>query len=747
MEILRLLNLHGPLSYSEIMGKVGLDPTKHAGRFAYHLRAVQHSNLISMNKETRKYRLTDIGVKVVNFAQELEEHALKKMGKLLVRSSRLAIEEFDRGRIVKALMREAQVPSDLAERIAREVEDRLLELQVKYLTAPLIREIVNAVLVEKGLEEYRHRLTRLGLPVFDVTETIANASRLGLGSEAVRRMAGDAVLKEYTLLNVLPRNIADAHLSGVIHVSNAGAWVLKPDYIQHDLRFFLRGAPNFPTGLDSPPKSFQAALTYIVKAFEAAQPEVNTEQSMDMFNVFLAPYAYRVSDEDIEDALQGFLLRLTQLTDNPLEPVNLSLGIEFEVPKALEGVEAVEPGKKQGLYSQYEDEALRITSSLLKLYLQMSAVKPILNPSLIFKARSPSLREKSKGLNQAVYELAAKDSTPYFANPSEASFNEAYASDGMRFTSTEGEAWEAGTLRASCIGDVTVNLPRIAYESAGRDTVFNEGLEASLNLAMDALEVRYRALYDRIRGNLLPFLFQGDGDPYSRFESTMMSVSFVGLNEATITNTGRSIYESKDAQAFAEKVVKGMTSIVDARCRQSGERFRLSQVSNEEASERLVRLDLEKYGQVVMKTQLTRSAPYYTNSAIIPLEADVPLSKRLELEGVFQQFIQGGGTTLIHLKGSGMGVEPLLRLSENIRSRYHVGFYTYSRYLTHCRRCGKTYTERYGKCPSCGSASAVTQYGRPTARYTPLRYWPQAKLSNMARRVAYSLESLSNPSM
>jgi len=53
----------------------------------------------------------------------------------LVRTSRLAIESFDKNKIVE----------------------------------PLIRKFVNAVLVEHDLEGDRHKLTRVGLPIYDVT--------------------------------------------------------------------------------------------------------------------------------------------------------------------------------------------------------------------------------------------------------------------------------------------------------------------------------------------------------------------------------------------------------------------------------------------------------------------------------------------------------------------------------------------------------------------------------------------------
>jgi len=171
MQTLNILLDKGPQSYTELMKILKLNPSRDAGRFAYHLKYLLKADLIEPNVETKEYDLTDVGRTMIGFTEEIEQRFFKRK-KILVRTSRLAIEEFDRNKIVESLIQEANVPVELAQKIARETEKRLSESKTKYLTAPLIREIVNAILVEKGLEEYRHKLTRLGLPVFDVTQLI-----------------------------------------------------------------------------------------------------------------------------------------------------------------------------------------------------------------------------------------------------------------------------------------------------------------------------------------------------------------------------------------------------------------------------------------------------------------------------------------------------------------------------------------------------------------------------------------------
>ena len=104
LEILRLLNTTGNLSYTEIMNRLKLSPTRDAGRFAYHLKTLLKMDLIEPNAESKRYGLTNLGKTVVEFADELDESAFKK--RLMVRTSRFSIEKFDGNKIAESLVRD-----------------------------------------------------------------------------------------------------------------------------------------------------------------------------------------------------------------------------------------------------------------------------------------------------------------------------------------------------------------------------------------------------------------------------------------------------------------------------------------------------------------------------------------------------------------------------------------------------------------------------------------------------------------
>ena len=74
---------------------------------------------------------------------------------LFVRTSDQEIRKWDKKRIFETLMRETDIHEDAATIIATEVEKMISNLSIEYLTAPLIRELTNAKLVEYGLERIR----------------------------------------------------------------------------------------------------------------------------------------------------------------------------------------------------------------------------------------------------------------------------------------------------------------------------------------------------------------------------------------------------------------------------------------------------------------------------------------------------------------------------------------------------------------------------------------------------------------
>ena len=747
MQILNILLDKGPQSYTELMKILKLNPTRDAGRFAYHLKYLLKADLIEPDVETKEYRLTDLGRNMIAFTEDIEQRFFKTR-KILVRTSRLAIEEFDRNKIVESLVKEANVPIDLAQKIARETEKRLSEFKTKYLTAPLIREIVNALLVEKGLEEYRHKLTRLGLPVFDVTQLIRSTSATSQSVEAVHKAAGDAVIEEYTLLNVLPRDIADAHLSGALHLNNLGTWVLKPNEFMHNLRIFLQqglslGKINSRELSYLPPKNLEAALLEVANLLKIAATEISGEQALDFFNIFLAPFSQGLPEERIREGLRLFVFNLNAYLSNEGFPVGASLGLEFFVPDFLQEKEAIGPGgRKMGCYTDFVEESRRLASLLLDVMFEDDKHKPVFNPSLIIKIRPEVLKNKEcEPLLFKSHRLAAETGVPYFANlcPKEQT-SASYTATGCRFASDWKGDWELDTLQTGNIDNVIINLPRVAYEAKGRETPFFKLLEEQLEMALRALEIKYRTIKQRAREYLLPFLTQKtDGDQYFRIENASRLVSFVGLNETIESFFEKGLHQDDETLGFAEKIVTYLSRNVRRYSKKPETRASLAMVPNTDASRRLAELDAEKYGWATVRAQGTREQPFYTDMVALPLEADVPWKERLGVEERFHKSTPGGHLAVLQLADSEQDPNELLSATKEIVGTYAVGLYVFNRHLAYCASCQKTFYGILARCPLCGSVNMLHCFSRVSAKHLPSSLWFPAQRSALTKRASYML--------
>ena len=136
---------------------------------------------------------------------------------LNVRTSDEKISKWDRNKIVETLIRETGISKNIAEFIVMEVEELIISSKVKNLSTPIVRELVNAKLIEYGFEKEREKHSRLGVPLFDVGNLIKNYEK---DPESLSVKLGSAIKKEFALSEVFSSEISQAHLRGEININS-----------------------------------------------------------------------------------------------------------------------------------------------------------------------------------------------------------------------------------------------------------------------------------------------------------------------------------------------------------------------------------------------------------------------------------------------------------------------------------------------------------------------------------------------
>jgi ribonucleoside-triphosphate reductase len=505
-------------------------------------------------------------------------------------------------------------------------------------------------------------------------------------------------------------------LSGAIHIEGLGTWILKPNEVIHDLRYFFQHGVKLDNPLQvamDPPSNLKSALSIAFNVILHASEETNRTQTFNYFNVFLAPYVRGNEVAKIKENLRLFIKNLNQHAEATLE-------LELSVPKLTAEKEAIGPeGKPKGKYGDYLQESQLVASLIVDVFAEESISKPLLSPKVVIQINTIALAdENAKAILLKAHQLAAKDGIPYFANMTKKeNENVAFSSSGVKFAPDLTGDWETDTLRTGSLGSVTINLPRIVLECEKDKNKFFDLVRERFELAARALGIKNNAL-KQFGKNSLPFLLQkADSDTYFRIENCSRLINLAGFREATEAFTGKAI-NSEDSRKFAEETIQNLLAFKQKIGRKYGKRLYPVILGSPEASERLAQLDIERYGVAQVKFSGTREKPYYSTAKRFQVKAAELLSiqtEQLETAQKMKGLNAGGNLSIIELEEAEYTPEALMNLTTRLMENSAIEFFTYNRLISFCDNCKKNFFGTLHKCPSCGSMSTLTTFDRFTS--------------------------------
>jgi len=542
---------------------------------------------------------------------------LKKSNLMLdVRTTDGHVLAWDKRYIIEQLLRETKLAEQFyglpscgrkeAEEIAKETEDRIKKMGITFLSGPLIRELVNVILLERGRSEWRNVLTRVGMPVFDAHkidlgegfEAKENANLQG-NAETSHKKKADKICKEQYLLS-LPRELSDLHLKGDIHIHDLEYFGTRAFCQDWDLRYFfyyglMPDGSGTKSSVAGPAKRPEVAVLHAVKALGSAQTNFAGGQGFYNFLTFLAPYFENLDYREIEQLMQMFIYEMTQMmVARGGQLVFSSVQLTPGVPKIWRDVPVVYKGKvwsgpKERTYKEFEREVRLGFSALMNVMLkgdywgkpfnfpkpEISIEPQFIEPDswvLEFDDKHPKLPDYEE-LYDLSFELAAKYGTPYFDNqlPEYRGAGEGiscYQCCAYQFSSNaetdpdfedkihfkDGEHFNLGSLQV-----VSLNCPRASYRAGGDDDLLSENLYRMMDAAAEVFKVKWEWISDIVKGGRMPFTSQRPMDPITRkkgeraveIEKLVCTIGVVGINEMVQHHIGYQLHESKDALRLA----------------------------------------------------------------------------------------------------------------------------------------------------------------------------------------------------
>jgi hypothetical protein len=446
------------------------------------------------------------------------------------------VEAWSKGKIVAALMSEADLPRDSAEAVASRVEARVFAGGSRSISTSLVRELVDNELVELGLEGALRRQRPIGIPRHDLRRALFDRAGLrravfdragqrrapveGEGGRVEDRVGGE-ILSRFAMEDLLPPYVGDLVRGG-------------------DLEFEDLSLPHLPLVLAVPfetlaatppgPAAAAAILPEIGRlartvsrtlVVEGAEPLLAALAGGDAFAVFLAGVAAaaRSSGRDVE-----FVLR---------EPRLPFLDALLETLAVL------------------EREGAR--DALPRIVVDASAARS--NLARGGRAIADAARLARFGL----------------LVPSWSGEGEAYAGAGLARSALERGARSLGAV-------AVLNLPRLARQAgAWREEALFESVAGLLDAALDGLSA-----LDDFRREC--------SDPSVPRTHPSSGLALVGLREALAT-----LGDGELREEHAAKLVAFLSEAVERGGRRRGVPLSIAPSFGERVAERFARIDAGQF--------------------------------------------------------------------------------------------------------------------------------------------------------
>lgn len=335
-------------------------------------------------------------------------------------------EPFNSKRIRQKILEETELDKEEVNKITRSVLNTIKENYTDEVSTSTIRALINQQLIKRGLTTEEEKSRKLGMSVQDFEDLLVNGcndnANIGFSPEMIAKYAYDSIAKEYALLK-MPRECAEAHKEGLIHIHDLEYYNTRPNCQNYDLRFFARNGLKIDGKGDmgsvaNPPKSLEVLLNHMLQGLMAGATVFSGGQGYVNFNTLLAPFCRGRTYKEIKQAIQGFIFNCNMsLICRGGQVLFSSIALDLSCPPVLRDEPAVSfGGITSGTYKDYQEEA----DMIFRAVCEVSNEKDGENawhrfPNIMFNIREGDLDEYT-GTCKLLHETGANNPTIYYNN-------------------------------------------------------------------------------------------------------------------------------------------------------------------------------------------------------------------------------------------------------------------------------------------------------------------------------------------
>jgi len=532
--------------------------------------------------------------------------------------------------------------------------------------------MTNSILVEHGYDDYRNKLARLGLPPSDMVSLIHETSTNNMEIPDLVVKTSQSIFTEYLLNSSLPKDIVDMHLTGEINIGKSGFWNIVPDTIFININSIIDNFQDIKgryltVSRIFPFKAMETQSSIVSIILSLLSREASREIVIEGFLDFMQKT--RETGTLLKNTLENiFFLSSTISSYGSFSPrITLSINLsnsDFSLVNSL--LES---------YEKYISITSIPTIALSFVYDDLTYIDPFID-RLLHLAKTGGILSFSKKKIRARYGLCKSDEIP-------------------------------NTSTVVILQSLSINLPRIAYQSNKDETYFRARLAILLKPLLSIITQRYLSILNLIQNGTIPIVSQTTSNLQLGKIDAM--VNLVGIQESVYDILG--YQPENNGHNVIKKVIQTAVDIINEKSRENPGNAEIKiTMLKDDSTLRFKDLDIEKYGKsLTINNDKSRN---YSQGLII--DGEKIDSKSLDLEQIIEYYssiedvLKGGVSIDLDITN----ISNIDNVKKVVKSSANLPFFHLAQNFSICNICGERFfiadLKICKKCESCKISSIST---------------------------------------
>lgn len=550
-----------------------------------------------------------------------------------------------------------------------------------------------------------------------------------------------AVTANYWLSEIYDEEIANAHRNADIHIHDlsmltgyCAGWSLK--------QLITEGLGGIEGKITSAPaKHLSVLCNQMVNFLGIMQNEWAGAQAFSSFDTYLAPFvkADNLTYPEVKKCIESFIYGVNTPSRWGTQAPFSNITLDWTVPQDLAELPAIVGGKSQEFkYKDCKPEMDMINKAFIETMIEGDANGRGFQYPIPTYSITSDFDWSDTENNRLLFEMTSKYGTPYFSNyinsdmePSDVrSMCCRLRLDLRELRKKTGGYFGSGESTGS-VGVVTINMPRIAYQSKD-EKEFYKRLDRLMDLSARSLKIKRDVITKLLNEGLYPYTRRYLGS----FDSHFSTIGLIGMNEVGLNAKwlGKDMTDPK-TQQFTKEVLEHMRERLVGYQEEYGDLYNLEATPAESTTYRLAKHDREQWPDI--RTAGSKGdTPYYTNSSHLPVEYTEDIFDALDIQDELQTLYTSGTVFHAFLGEKLPDWRSAASLVRKIAENYKLPYYTLSPTYSVCKDHGYITGEHF-TCPTCGKSAEV--YSRITGYYRPVQNWNDGKSQEYKNRTVYDI--------